>query len=500
MLSSPVYQMPTCQAPIQQGVRKGELCGNETANIYCSKHARQAIIDMATKENKRLCDIARGCYTALEDHQSKCTHCLHKARIRDRKREDEKRQDPNCCLDCATKLTDALRAKGKHDKLLRRCVPCYEKLLKYERNRPPRERNYKVEMFTNKHVLWNHYVKGAQKRSIDFAIPKTRFYELIIKPCFYCDYKREGEVNGIDRIDNNKGYLEENLVSCCQTCNFMKGAQHPQEFLDKIKSIHSNIKCSIPIPSALVEKWGTTYLSKSIPTYKSYTKSANSRNIAFKLSEDDFSTLIKQPCYLCGITTSETNTNGIDRLNNSKGYILDNCRPCCGHCNLLKKDIEYELIIQKADAISDKYAELTTAISAKSIPIRVSKVEPRIKVEELLLTQEPVPLEYKPLNEVIVPKQEAPEYIKQLLEKKEVIPKQWKVKQIYQFIHENKECQYKLYCEENNTIQPLWEQDWKEFIISVKGKPYSDSEGIIRAFVENLRRIRHNQLYTQKVE
>lgn len=28
--------------------------------------------------------------------------------------------------------------------------------------------------------------------------------------------------NGIDRIDNNRGYVKENCVPCCKTCNYAK--------------------------------------------------------------------------------------------------------------------------------------------------------------------------------------------------------------------------------------------------------------------------------------
>ena len=83
--------MNHCQALIQQGDKKGQPCNKSIKeDIYCSKHKRQAIIDKAEKEQIRYCDIARGCYTVLEDHQVTCTHCLHKARITDRKRNDKK--------------------------------------------------------------------------------------------------------------------------------------------------------------------------------------------------------------------------------------------------------------------------------------------------------------------------------------------------------------------------------------------------------------------------
>jgi hypothetical protein len=480
-----------CQAPIQQGVRKGECCGRETTEQYCSKHTRQAIMDKAAQENIRYCDVARGCYTVLADHEAKCTYCLHKSRIQERKREDKKRQDPNLCLDCGRMLTDKIRAKGKHDKSLRRCVPCYEKLLKQESERPNRVRNYKAEAFSNKHVIWNHYVKGAKKRGIHFTLSKTLFESLIVKPCFYCDHQKVGEVNGIDRVDNQRGYIEENVVPCCETCNVLKRSQHPQEFIDKMKAIYEYQTKKQPISSELVEKWSTTYRSKITPNYKTYAKGANTRNIEFKLSELEFSEIIEQPCYLCGLLDK----TGIDRFDNTKGYVLENCKPCCGHCNLMKKDRTYESILRNVEHIHTKYVKLTGWISTKSISVRASKTEPRVKMEHPE-TQSTIPLEYKPINKVIVPQEPIPNDIQQLLEKKEedILPKQWKTKQIYEFIQENKENEYRLYCEQHNTVLSTWENDWITFIVSVKAKTMKDAEPIIKAFVENLRRIRHNAL------
>jgi hypothetical protein len=487
--------MPSCQATIQQGARKGEQCHHETDSTYCSKHSRQAIVENAAKNNKRLCDIARGCYTVLEDHQVKCTHCLHKARISDRKRNDQKRQDSTLCLDCGSTLTESTRAKGKHDKSLRRCVPCYEKLLKYESQRPPRERIYKAEAFVNKHVLWNHYVKGAKKRGLDFTLPKSMFEEMIGKPCFYCTFKKDEEVNGVDRVDNNQGYHAANCVPCCTTCNFLKGTQHPQEFLDKLQAIYRFTIDRLPLLTDLLEKWSTTFPSKRTPLYTTYMKSATSRTIPFTISEAEFTGLIHQSCYLCGVPTSDTNKNGIDRFDNTKGYVFDNCRPCCGHCNLMKKTIVHEVVLEKARLISDRYVFLTDLLSARSIPIRSSKTEPRTKVESPLV-QESVPFQYKSVNELIIPTTDISSELLVLLEKPidTHIPKQWKSKQIYEAIQTDQQLAYKQFCEDHNTIQSIWEQEFTAFTLSVKGKTFEDSEPIIKAFVENLRRIRHNQL------
>ena len=318
----------------------------------------------------KYCDVSRGCYTVLEEHQIKCTHCLHKARITERKRNDKKRQDKNLCLDCGNNLAEN-RAIGKN-KPLRRCVPCYEKLKETEIKRPKRERNYKSEALKNKYVAWNHYVKGAKKRNIHFTLPKTKFNELIVEKCYYCDYK-DG-INGIDRIDNNKGYIEENVVTCCHFCNIAKGTQHPQEFVDKMKAIHQFIT-NTPIEQTVIDKCN---LSKKPAVYAKYKKNANTRNYDFTITEEEFNAIIAKPCYLCG-ANGANGTNGIDRFKNNIGYILENCRPCCAHCVLMKKDLNYEHIIQMAQGIDRNYEKLTQFFSTIEVTDTKSKIE---KVEK----------------------------------------------------------------------------------------------------------------------
>ena len=489
----------TCPALIQQGPQKGQQCGNKATNIYCVKHIRQVVHDKAKVENVRYCDIARGCYVALDEHQAKCTNCLRKAQIYDRKRHGKKRADSTLCLDCGNLLTSESQAKGQHDRLLRRCVPCYEKLKQVEQERKPRERNYKAEAFTNKHVIWNHYVKGAKKRGIHFDLTKTQFELLILQPCFYCTHCTQGEVNGIDRLDNNKGYIEDNVVSCCKFCNLAKGTQHPQEFIDKLHAISMYRTTGAPISSEKVELWKTTYLSRIVPSYRTYAKNATSRTLCFSLTEEEFALIIQQSCYLCGLSTSDHNNNGVDRVNNDEDYILNNCKACCGHCNLTKKDIELNILYRIADQISLRYDELTALFIGKTISTRISKIEPRKSVDGPLITKEPIPMEYKSMEEVVHSIKTVPKEIKDLLIAKpfNLVPvKQWKTKQIYRVIQTGQENEYKAFCEENNDMSLLltWSTDWAHFVLSVNGKSEEEATPIITAFVENLRRIRHNKL------
>ena len=52
--------MLKCQAPIQQGNRKGELCGKETKNKYCDKHKQNEIINSIRDNKNVIADCVAG--------------------------------------------------------------------------------------------------------------------------------------------------------------------------------------------------------------------------------------------------------------------------------------------------------------------------------------------------------------------------------------------------------------------------------------------------------
>lgn len=87
--------------------------------------------------------------------------------------------------------------------------------------------------------------------------------------------------------------------------------------------------------------------------YKSYKKGAKDRDLSFELSEEEFAEIIKQPCHYCGIEPCRQYKrdkrhvydfyyNGIDRMDNKKGYSKTNVVPCCTMCNSAKRSTDYE--------------------------------------------------------------------------------------------------------------------------------------------------------------
>jgi hypothetical protein len=88
-------------------------------------------------------------------------------------------------------------------------------------------------------TLKRSYVEGAKKRNLDFLLTAKEFEELIKKPCFYCGQINPSGFNGVDRVENSKGYVIENVVSCCTKCNRMKSNFHYREFIDHCVTIRN---------------------------------------------------------------------------------------------------------------------------------------------------------------------------------------------------------------------------------------------------------------------
>lgn len=78
--------------------------------------------------------------------------------------------------------------------------------------------------------------------------------------------------------------------------------------------------------------------------YNNIRSGANRRSYVFELTVDDVKDLSKQNCVYCGAEPMQKIQyksdiylyNGIDRVDNSVGYVKSNCVPCCGTCNRAK--------------------------------------------------------------------------------------------------------------------------------------------------------------------
>lgn len=93
-------------------------------------------------------------------------------------------------------------------------------------------------------------------------------------------------------------------------------------------------------------------MSSANMVYAGYRHKANKRGLSFEISLEDAIEVFKKDCNYCGIYPYQVckqddlygdfTYNGIDRIDSSVGYTIDNILPCCGICNKAKWTSSYD--------------------------------------------------------------------------------------------------------------------------------------------------------------
>lgn len=103
---------------------------------------------------------------------------------------------------------------------------------------------------SNFNYIFYTYKRNARLKKREFSLTKEEFKILTSSKCYYCNQQPQTitknqntsngyyKYNGIDRVDNSKGYSIDNCVSCCKRCNFSKHNLSKTEFLNIVKMIY----------------------------------------------------------------------------------------------------------------------------------------------------------------------------------------------------------------------------------------------------------------------
>lgn len=190
------------------------------------------------------------------------------------------KEDGNLCFQCKLKLAWNKRLEGKKrstDKVKVSCKKCNKPLGKngngifrftikedgnyclscinrYFRTYKPHTKESKLKMSNNSSRKLNsgeasinraitHTKNSARKRGLEYNISRDSFIKITSSDCFYCGSKPNNICkstakidsgsyiyNGIDRIDSDNGYILDNCVPCCRTCNWAKGTKNTNDF------------------------------------------------------------------------------------------------------------------------------------------------------------------------------------------------------------------------------------------------------------------------------
>ena len=124
-----------------------------------------------------------------------------------------------------------------------------------------------------------------------------------------------------------------------------------QKNKEKIKNNYKNYYENNKEREKIKSKEKSQTLNGRFGTYK---RGAKVREIDFTLTLEEFKSFWQQNCYYCNRSIA---TVGLDRIDSSIGYSVDNVRSCCSRCNYMKLDSTEE----------QWYEDMLTILKNKSI-------------------------------------------------------------------------------------------------------------------------------------
>jgi hypothetical protein len=145
--------------------------------------------------------------------------------------------------------------------------------------------------------------------------------------------------------DPNKVWDPEYLKTCCTCKKTQKAEEHHSKKLAEKDGYRNDCKaCKAKI--------------NQTPRIKHSALKADSKKRGYEwtLKEQDTSGLLLSDCYYCGKPSQEgIKIHGLDRVENDRGYHLDNVVPCCYDCNIAKATQTQEDFIEMCKRVADRH-------------------------------------------------------------------------------------------------------------------------------------------------
>lgn len=109
----------------------------------------------------------------------------------------------------------------------------------YQKRKARRAELGQTNYYDRPERCYKMYQRNAKKSNRVFSLSLEEFSGFWQQPCFYCG----GEILtvGIDRINNDIGYIKTNVVACCNTCNLMKRTLNQKDFIAQCRQILKNL-------------------------------------------------------------------------------------------------------------------------------------------------------------------------------------------------------------------------------------------------------------------
>lgn len=212
---------------------------------------------------------------------------------------------------------------------------------------------------------------SAKNIKFDVSIHKLeKIYNDQNKKCKFTNYDLsfKDKTASLDRIDSSKGYVEGNVQWVHKDVNLIKNNNSDEEFINNCIKIYSyQHECknlpSLPKYKNVTHKnfKGVGYITKDY--YSSIKRGALYRNLEMSVSIEDINKMFiyqSGKCKLTGedlyfSTRSKTGNASLDRINNNKGYIIDNIQWVHKKVNKLKYKLTQEKLLDICKNITKKF-------------------------------------------------------------------------------------------------------------------------------------------------
>jgi hypothetical protein len=268
---------------------------------YCKLHKTYEKIQIFINNDIKICNNwKRGCMNEILDEYKRCIECRNKERTKDNEKRKNNRE-----------IVQEYNKKHNKTKMCIKCLCTFEKLANNFCTRCNKQRKKIDEKRIRNPILVKIYDSkaSARNRNLEYKINDDYAKELFEGNCYYCNVIDKYKLNGIDRIDSNKGYIENNCVSCCFQCNSMKSNKPIENFYKICEHIVTYNKLYNG------KLYPILFNKSSTSNYTRYKLTAEIRGINFYLNENETNKLFTKKCYYCG--NFEEGCNGIDRLNSN---------------------------------------------------------------------------------------------------------------------------------------------------------------------------------------
>lgn len=93
----------------------------------------------------------------------------------------------------------------------------------YREKNPERDKRYATKYSTTLERRFSNLKASAKRRTLEMRLTFEEYCKFVNNPCFYCQNllgdTTKATGGGLDRWDNDKGYINDNVVPCCPICN-----------------------------------------------------------------------------------------------------------------------------------------------------------------------------------------------------------------------------------------------------------------------------------------